>query len=317
MMKNPLNEGLYTEWQRARKGEGYAELPRNRRALELLEEHAGGADLTTLGKGRIRDWVGSMDGMATSSRLSYFSSARAFYNFAVADEIIPASPMAGLSEPKSPRMPVPVPADDDVRRLIAACEADKTPMGIRDRALVRVMIDTGGPRATEVATMLIRGLAPAAADALLGADLSADTITVRGKGGKIRTWPISARTARAVSHWVRARSRLPAAQQPRPGVPAAPWLWLPFRAPAGTAMTRSGVRQLLGRRCAQAGIGLIHPHQLRHFSYHHFLLAGGQLNDAKVLYGWDDDAMPQRYAAALADQRALRSGHALAIGDQW
>jgi site-specific recombinase XerD len=307
-MLTPGNERLYREWQRARKSEGHAELPRNRRALERLEAHAGGADLDTLTTGDIRDWVGSLDTLATSSRLSYFSTARAFYNFLAADQIIPASPMAGMHEPKNPLRPVPIPPDDAIGRLLAAAGTDRSPMGLRDAAMIRVLLDTGGPRATELATMLRMGAAPPPRHTL-GADLDADTITVCGKGGKIRTWPVAARTGRALARWDRARARMRDA--------ASPQLWLQFRAKAGAGLTRSGVQDILARRCEAAGITRLHPHQMRHFSYHHFLLAGGSVNDAKILYGWEDDTMPQRYAAALADERALRTGHTLAIGDQW
>jgi site-specific recombinase XerD len=300
------NAGLYREWQRARAGEGYAELPRHRLALASLQAAAGGRGLDELGRGDIRDWIAGLDWMAPSARLSYFSSARAFYNFAGAEEIIAKSPMTGLGQPKNPDRPVPIPLLETVRALIAACEADKTPIGLRDTAMVRIMCDTGGPRASEVAGMLIAGR-PAPGDRL-GLDLAHDVITVIGKGSKIRTWPIANRTARAASRWVRARDKLPESRHAR--------LWLPFRG-HGAAFTRSGVQQMLDRRCGQAGVPGVHPHQLRHFSYHNFLKAGGRLDDAKRLYGWEDDAMPAHYAAALADERAIEAGSALAIGDGW
>lgn len=303
------NERLYRDWQRARRARGYAELPRNHQALASLEAHCDGQDLLGLGRADIQEWLGSLDWMAPSSRLSYFSAVRAFYNFAAdpAEAMIGASPMTGMGEPKNPARPVPIPPDDDVRALIAGCERDKTPLGIRDTAIVRVMVDTGGPRASEVAGMLIarRPGAPAG----LGLDLDhGDTMTVLGKGGKIRTWPLSARTARACSRWLRAREHVTGAGGPR--------LWLPFRNP-GKLFSRSGVGLVLERRCDAAGIERVHPHQLRHFSYHHFLLAGGKLNDAKLLYGWDDDTMPQKYAMALAAERAIEAGNTLAIGNQW
>jgi site-specific recombinase XerD len=303
----PENEALYRSWQRKRKGEGFAELPRNRQALASLERHCGKA-LTAVTRDDILAWAGEgLEGMAESSRATYWSSARAFYNWASSpeEEVIARSPMDRMRQPKISAVPVAVPPEDLVRQLITATERDRSPIGRRDAAMLRLMCDTGGPRATEVATMRIAG-----DPGSLGLDLGRDTVTVTGKGGKVRTWPIAARTASSAERWLRCRAGLPAAAR-HDGA-----LWVTFRS-TGRPLTRSGVGDILERRCDAAGIARLHPHQLRHFSYHHFLKRGGRLNDAMLLYGWDDDTMPRRYAAALAQERSIEAGHALAIGDQW
>lgn len=306
------NAALYRDWQRARAGQGHKPLPRHEYALASLEQHAGGAPLAGLTRAHVLEWIGSMDGAAPSTRASYFSSARAFYNWAASEEeaILARSPMHGMSMPKNPERPVPIPAEDHVRRLLAATEADRTPRGRRDAAMIRVLADTGGPRASELAGMLITGRPhPAGTPAGLGIDLARDRVTVMGKGGKIRTWPIAARTATSVARWLRARDGLPGACEHSRA-------WHTFRS-HGAPLTRSGVLQMLADRCEAAGVPAVHPHQLRHFSYHHFLARGGRLNDAMMLYGWDDEQMPRRYAASLATERAIEAGNVLAIGDQW
>lgn len=302
------NEALLRDWERARASEGSKPRDTNRHALQRLERHAGGVPLDTLDKNAIRDWLASMDDVAPRTRHTYFGTCRAFFNFLVADEYIDSSPMADLKEPKVAPKPVAIPPDDDVRLLLKTVSADKSPRGRRDEAMIRIMADTGGPRASEVAGMLIHGAAPKPADTL-GLNLAADSITVCGKNDKTRTWPIASKTARAASRWVRVRENLRGADSPR--------LWLGFRAKPGAEFTRSGVQDVLERRCDEAGIRRIHPHQLRHFSYHHFLKAGGRRGDAMTLYGWDDDTMPAHYAAALQEERALAAGTMLAIGDQW
>ena len=306
------NAALYRDWERKRKGEGYAPLPRNEYALRSLEAHAGGRVLTSLGRDDILEWVGSMDTVAPSTRKTYFSAARAFYNWASSEEegILDKSPMHRMKEPKTPEVLLPVPDLDDVRALIADTEKDRSAMGRRDTAMLRVMCDTGGPRASEVAGLLIAGRPhPGVAQAGLGVDLGRDCITAVGKGSKVRTWPVSAKTASAISRWVRVRDERPLADRH-------PRLWLPFRNPL-RPMTYSGVEDILERRCEAAGVGRLKPHQLRHFAYHHFLLNGGKEQDAMMLFGWEDDQMPRHYAKALAKDRALQAGHALAIGDQW
>jgi site-specific recombinase XerC len=176
--------------------------------------------------------------------------------------------------------------------------------------MFRIMFDTGGPRASEVAGILITGRPhPAGTPAGLGIDLSQDRVTVIGKGGKTRTWPIAAKTATAAARWLRVRDGLRLADKHSR-------LWHTFRSQQ-LPLTREGVFDIMERRCDQANIPRMHPHQARHFSYHHFLKRGGRLNDAMMLYGWDDDQMPRIYAAALESERAIESGCALAIGDQW
>lgn len=302
------NERLYREWQRKRRSEGYAERPGNRTALEQLEDFTGGRPLDELATGDIRDWVGSMDAMAPSTRLTYFGAARAFYNFLEDDEIIGRSPMHRMSQPKKPDRPVPIPPAEHCAALLDVTAKDRTPMGRRDHAMIRTMLDTGGPRATEIATLLILGAAPRPRD-VLGLDLDRDQITVIGKGDKTRTWPISPKTARSLSIWCRARDKMRGAD--------APELWLGFRTKPGRVPTRALPRRVLEHRCGQAGIPVIHPHQLRHRSYHDFLDAGGTKQDAMVLYGWDSEVMPTYYASALRAERAIRKGHTLAIGDKW
>lgn len=306
------NAALYRDWQRARSGQGHKELPRNAYALASLQDHADGRVLTGLGRDDVLEWIASLDGMAPSSRASYWSSARAFFNWAASEEeaIIGKSPMRGMKEPKNPDRQVPIPREEHIRHLIGLTEQDRSPMGRRDAAMLRLLCDTGGPRASELAGILMAGRPhPAGTPDGLGIDLQHDRVTVIGKGGKIRTWPIAARTATAVARWVRVRDGLPLADKHSR-------LWHTFRS-QHLPLTRSGVQQMLGRRCEGAAVPALHPHQLRHFSYHHFLLRGGRLNDAMMLYGWDDDQMPRRYAAALAAERAIEAGNVLAIGDQW
>lgn len=308
MIQTRYNQRLYRDWQRKRAAEGYAERPGNITALERLEEFHDGAALDTLTTAGIRDWLGSLDGMAPSSRKTYFSAVRAFYNFLEDDEIIARSPMRRMSEPKNPPRPVPIPSDEHIAALLDVTGRDKSPMGKRDHAMLRTMLDTGGPRASEVAAMLIYGEAPKPRHTL-GLDLDRDQITVIGKGDQVRTWPISAKTARAQSVWMRARAGLRGAGTPE--------LWLGFRARAGHSPTRSLPRRVLEVRCGEAGIPPIHPHQLRHKSYDAFLRAGGRKRDAMYLYGWRSETMPNYYASALDADRALEAGHTLAIGDRW
>lgn len=292
------NEQTWHEWERSMRGRRLSPntVYRHRKALEQLAAHAGGADLLSLAKTDIQEWLASMAGWRSSSVMTRFSSARAFYNWASEDgegELIGLSPMRKIRAPLDPAPLVAIPDIGDIRTLLAGVRG-RSLADRRDNAMIRVMLEPGSPRASETAAL---GLADV--------DLRRDDVTViEGKGGKSRVFPLSATTAGACSRYGRARKDHPRAPSPR-------WL-LGKRGP----MTRDGVGDILERRSRDAGIRPVSPHQLRHLAAHRFFLAGGREGDAMRLFGWSDPAMPRRYAAAAAAARASDAARVLALGDE-
>lgn len=266
-------------------------------ALISLERHlaaAGGpADLLAVRKADVTGWLAALQGScAPDSVVSYFTGARRFYNWAVGEEIIGASPFARVIPPAPSGKPVAIPSDDDIRAILRAC-AGKGFYQVRDTALIRMLAETGGPRLSEMALLELPAL-----------DLREDTVTVDGKTG-IRWWPLSARTAKAVSAYLRARDRHPHAEET-----ARVWL-----APKGP-LTPSGVQKMLRRRCAQAGVTPVHPHQLRHRSVHKAKAAGMTDSDVMTLHGHKTTRMLARYGSALSAERAAAASRQLALGNQ-
>jgi integrase len=81
-------------------------------------------------------------------------------------------------------------------------------------------------------------------------------------------------------------------------------------------MTDSGVRRMLERRCVDAGIPPVHPHQFRHTFAHDWLATGGQEHDLMRLAGWRSREMVGRYVASAADGRARDAHRLKARGDR-
>jgi len=93
------------------------------------------------------------------------------------------------------------------------------------------------------------------------------------------------------------------------------WLWLGGRSRVGR-LTDSWIAQVLRRRCDQAGIARIHPHQLRHTFAHQFKRAGGNDAELQHLGGWRSPQVLQRYGASAAAERAREGHRRLSPGDR-
>jgi site-specific recombinase XerC len=100
-------------------------------------------------------------------------------------------------------------------------------------------------------------------------DLDDMTLTVVGKGSRVRVLPIGAKSVKAIDRYLRVRrSNLPE-------------LWLGGKGP----MTASGIAQMIRRRGRTAGLRHIHPHQFRHTFAHRWLPAEGQEGDLQEIAG--------------------------------
>src|SRR6185437_5085445 len=98
-------------------------------------------------------------------------------------------------------------------------------------------------------------------------DRDAQVLMVIGKGRRPRSVPYGHKTAQAVDRYMRARLRHRRSDLP--------WLWLGRQG----RMTDWRLRQMLERRCVQAGISHIYPHQFRHTGAHRWLAEGGNEGD--------------------------------------
>lgn len=300
VLMSDRNERVFRELERelAAAGRSAKTISAYHQALLSLERHltAGGGPghLVAVTKADVVSWLNALRAThAKDSIVSYFTSARRFYNWAAAEEIIAASPMAKVIPPEPSGKPVPIPPADLIRQLLKTCEG-KGIWELRDAAIIRLFCETGAPRLSEVALLPLEQL-----------DMRADYVTVLGKGGKWRGFPMSAKTARAVSRYLRARdAHKRAAETDRV-----------FLAPKG-ALTPSGVEKMVKRRCRQAGVPPVHPHQFRHFATHVAKEAGMADGDIMTLNGWSTTRMLARYGAAAAEQRASASSRRLALGNQ-
>lgn len=184
---------------------------------------------------------------------------------------------------KAPRMGIePLEPVDlkDVSSILSTC--DKTLFGIRDTAIILVLLDTGA-RAAELCSMDLSDFNPVTGEILIR----------RGKGHKPRTVFLGQKSRRAVRKYLKIR---------RDNDPS---LWVAKR---GERLTYWGLHEIIRRRAKLAGIENPGIHAFRRAFAINMLRNGVDIYSLQKLMGHADLQVLRRYLAQTNDD--LKEAHA-------
>ena len=207
---------------------------------------------------------------------------RNFFRHAQMEELIQEDPTANLESPKVRRSLPGYLKLADVERLIAQPD-QKTPLGLRDRAMLEVLYSTG-LRVSELTSLKVADV-----------DMKVGSVRCIGKGDKERIVPIGRKALGMVEKYLRdARP-----QMVKKGA-VSPALFVNRR---GKAITRVGVWKILSDYGKSAGLRVaLTPHMLRHSFATHLLERGADLRSVQLMLGHSDISTTQIYTHLVEER---------------
>lgn len=272
-----------------------------RRDLNRYLDHLTNLGIDSLGQvdsaivsgflARLREGDELHQPLSASSAARSVVAVRGLHKFAYADGQVTADVAREVKPPTPPRRLPKAISVEEVSRLLDAADFDKTPLSIRDRALLEVLYGTGA-RISEAIGLDVDDV-----------DLTGRTVLLRGKGGKQRIVPLGSFAATAVSAYlVRVRPEL--ARQGR----GTPKVFLNAR---GGPLSRQSAWTVLRSAADKAGLsGDLSPHTLRHSFATHLMEGGADVRVVQELLGHASVTTTQIYTLVTVDQ--LREVYAVA-----
>ncbi len=211
---------------------------------------------------------------------------RILFRFLVQRKMLERDPTEFLGVPKIERYLPETLSEPEIASLLAAA-GGKTPLEIRDRAILELLY-ASGLRVSELCGARLENL-----------DLEQGFIRVIGKGNKQRLVPVGSGARKALARYLEAG---------RPELVGKKTGGEIFLSVNGRKLTNQRIWQLLVALGKRAGLDkAIHPHMLRHSFATHLLQGGADLRIIQELLGHADISTTQIYTHV--DTRGLQKAH--------
>jgi len=259
-----------------------------RRDLMKFDDFAKKRKLTleSVSRDNLVEFLASLYRQKLESRTvaRHLVTLRNFFRFAQLQELITTDPSINLESPKIRRSLPGYLRLEEIERLLAQPD-DKTPLGLRDHAMLDVLYSTG-LRVSELISLRVMDL-----------DTAVGCVRCIGKGDKERIVPIGKKALALVERYLRdARPKLIGKGRQA----LATTLFINRR---GAPLSRVGVWKILSAYGRKAGLrSALTPHMLRHSFATHLLERGADLRSVQLMLGHSDISTTQIYTHVVEER---------------
>jgi integrase/recombinase XerD len=259
-----------------------------RRDLMKFDDFAKKRKLTleSVSRDNLVEFLASLYRQKLESRTvaRHLVTLRNFFRFAQLQELITTDPSINLESPKIRRSLPGYLRLEEIERLLAQPD-DKTPLGLRDHAMLDVLYSTG-LRVSELISLRVMDL-----------DTAVGCVRCIGKGDKERIVPIGKKALALVERYLRdARPKLIGKGRQA----LATTLFINRR---GAPLSRVGVWKILSAYGRKAGLrSSLTPHMLRHSFATHLLERGADLRSVQLMLGHSDISTTQIYTHVVEER---------------
>jgi integrase/recombinase XerD len=213
-------------------------------------------------------------GLTANSVNRALAAARGFYKYLIRENIIDENPIANIELAKVwMRLPDTL-SKDEINHLLEQPDL-KTPLGIRDKAMLELMYATG-IRVSELISLTVNSI-----------NWQVGYLIAVGKGSKERIVPIGKSAIDCLTRYL---------QEGRQKLMKGERTHVLFVNRSGHGLTRQGFWKIV-KKYATKGRMLkkIHPHTFRHSFATHLLEGGADLRSVQVMLGHSDISTTQIY----------------------
>ena len=253
-----------------------------RRDLSLLNELKQSICFYDLLPHHIRGFVAKLHAKGLSGRsiARTLSAWRSFFNWLIGQHRCTKNPATGISAPKFPKALPKVYSPEEIEQLLLPSSETETSneLCIRDDAIIELLYSSG-LRVSELASLNAPGVTNSTID------LSANQLSVTGKGNKPRITFIGKKARQALDRWLLIRHQMAKADEPAL-----------FVSTLGKRLSIRSIQLLVKQRSLLQGLNSpLHPHMLRHSFASHLLQSSGDLRAVQELLGHSSIASTQVY----------------------